>query len=126
MNTDELTDLERHGWDALCDGTGDEFYGSLMTDDAVMVLADGSVMGREQVVRSLSGAPGWDSYGMEDTRLVGAGEDAAVLVYTGRARRGEEPEFVARMSSVYVMRDGDIRLAHYQQTPVGPGPGGPV
>jgi hypothetical protein len=63
---------------------------------------------------------------MEDTRLVGAGEDAAVLVYTGRARRGEEPEFVARMSSVYVMRDGDIRLAHYQQTPVGPGPGGPV
>lgn len=42
---DELLDIERAGgWQSLCKSTGDRFYGDLMTEDAVMVLANGSVM----------------------------------------------------------------------------------
>ncbi len=114
-----LLDLERRGWDALCDGTGGKFYGELMTDDAVMVLANGAVMDRDAVVASLEHAPPWVSYDIDDVRLVHAGTDSAAVVYLGTGYRvGDQPAFVGIMSSLYVRRDGEWRLALYQQMPV--------
>ncbi|MGY1712305.1 nuclear transport factor 2 family protein [Geodermatophilus sp. SYSU D00758] len=116
---DLLLGLERRGWDSLCDGTAADLYGELMTEDALFVLADGSVMDRSTVVAALSGSPAWRSYAIEDPRLVALGPDAAALVYTGRASRGEgEPEFVGAMSSSYVRTGDRWRLALYTQTPV--------
>ena len=113
---DEILDLERAGWSALCDGSGSAFYGDLMTDDARMVLANGVVMDRAQVVEALAGAPAWDSYSIDDPRLIGLHADAVALVYTGTGQRGDQ-RFVGVMSSVYVRIDGRWRLALYQQTP---------
>lgn len=118
METDELLTLERRGWDSLCDGTGGEFYGGLMTGDGVMVLAHGFALGRDAVVASLGDAPPWVGYEIRDPRLVALDDDAAALVYTGRAWRDGEPAFEALMSSVYVRRDARWRLALYQQTPI--------
>ena len=60
---EDLLELERAGWRSLCESTGDRFYGDLMTDDAVMVLANGAVMGRDAVTAALGQAPptagGW-------------------------------------------------------------------
>src|SRR3954467_4740460 len=60
MTDDELTrtllDLEHRGWESLRDGSGADFYGALMTEDGVMVLANGGVADREAVVESLRGA----------------------------------------------------------------------
>ncbi len=115
----ELLTLERRGWDSLCDSTGDEFYGRMMTDDAVMVLANGAVMDRATVVASLGEAAPWRSYEISESRLVSTGPESAALLYLGTARReADEPEFVARMSSVYVRLDDEWRLAVYQQTAV--------
>jgi hypothetical protein len=115
---DELIELERAGWASLCDGTGDVFYGQTMTSDAVMVLANGSVMTRDEVVAALGQAPPWASYEMADVRVVPIGEDSAALVYVGTGHRdGDDPPFVAVMSSIYVKRDGAWKLALYQQTP---------
>ena len=125
LDIHELLDLEHRGWSSLCDGTGADFYGSVMTEDGVMVLANGAVLDRPTVVASLNDAPAWDTYGITDERLVRLGDDDAILVYTGRASRGgDEPEFVALMSSVYTRRDGDWRLALYQQTPTQRSPAG--
>jgi len=119
--TQTLLDLERRGWDSLCDGTGSTFYGDLMTDDGLMVLADGSVMDRDAVIASLEHAPPWQSYDIDDPRVVDAGDWTAVVVYTGTGYRdGDQPAFVWVMSSVYVRRDGNWRLALYQQTPTSP------
>jgi hypothetical protein len=116
--TDTLLDLERRGWASLCDGTGGSFYGRLMTDDARMVLADGSVMSRDDVVASLGQAPPWDGYLIEDPEVVRAGTGAAALVYRGTGRREGGDDFVALMTTLYV-RDGEgWRLALYTQTPV--------
>ena len=113
-----LLDLERHGWDSLCNSTGAQFYGDLMTDDAIMVLANGAVMDRDAVVASLEHAPPWQSYDIEDARLVHAGAETAAIVYVGTGYRdGDQPAFVGVMSSVYVRQDGRWRLALYQQTP---------
>ncbi|MBM7806503.1 hypothetical protein JOD57_002340 [Geodermatophilus bullaregiensis] len=116
--TTELLALERRGWDALCDATGADFYGEVMTDDGLMVLADGSVMDRPTVVTALASSPPWHRYVLDDVRLVRAGTDAASLVYTGTAWRDEaEPGFTAVMSSLYVRDGGRWRLALYTQTP---------
>jgi uncharacterized protein (TIGR02246 family) len=113
-----LLDLERSGWDSLCSSTGAQFYGDLMTDDGIMVLANGAVMDRDAVVASLEHAPPWQSYGIEDVRLVDAGAETAAIVYVGTGYRdGDQPAFVGVMSSVYVRQDGRWRLALYQQTP---------
>lgn len=114
---DELIELERAGWSSLCDGTGAEFYGATMTADGVMVLADGSVMSRDDVVEALGQAPPWASYEMDDIRVVELGDDSSALVYVGTGHRDEGDPFVGVMTSVYVRRDGGWRLAVYQQTP---------
>jgi len=114
---DELVDLERAGWDSLCDGTGSDFYGKLMTDEALMVLANGEIMTRDDVVTALRDAPPWASYDLDDVRIVPLGADAAALVYVGTGHRdGASAPFVGAMSSVYVRLDGSWRLALYQQT----------
>lgn len=118
MDLDELLELEHRGWRALCASEGADFYGSLMTEDALMVVAGGQLLDRAAVMASLNDAPPWQSYAIEDERLVELGDDAAALVYTGRANREGEPPFVALMTSVYTRGEGGWRLALYQQTPV--------
>src|SRR5690242_3902086 len=114
---DELIELERAGWAALCDGSADDFYGRAMTEDALMVLANGTVMSRADVVTALGASPPWSSYEMADVRVVRISDDVAALVYVGTGHRaGGEPSFTGLMSSVYVRRDGDWKLALYQQT----------
>lgn len=115
----ELLDLEHQGWQSLCDSTGAEFYGQLMTPDGVMVLAHGQVFDRQAVVDSLNDAPPWRRYEITDERLIRLSDDQAALVYIGRAYRDSaDAVFVALMSSVYTRQDGAWRLALYQQTPV--------
>lgn len=116
---DTLLELERAGWDSLCDSTGSEFYGALMLADAVMVLANGMVMDRRTVVDSLSESPPWRTYEISDVRCIPIDDDNAVLVYTGTAYRdGAEPAFRAAMSSVYHRTGDSWRLALYQQTQI--------
>ena len=116
---DTLVRLERDGWKALCEGTGSEFYERTMTDDGLMVMANGAVMDRASVVAALADAPPWAEYEMDDVRVVPAGERTACLVYRAKAFRaaGDEPAFDGVMSSVYVDDGGGWRLALYQQTP---------
>src|SRR4051795_2848261 len=112
--TRELLELEHRGWASLSDGTGDDFYGSLMTEDGVMVLANGAIADRAAVIEALRGSPPWQRLEIESARVVAGGPDAAVLVYPARAWRDEsEDPFVGAMTSTYV-RDGEgWRLAVY-------------
>ena len=112
-----LIELETQGWDALCDGTAADFYGRVMTEDGLMVLASGLVLDRNAVRDSLRQSPPWQSYSIDDPRMIPTGDDSAILVYIGTARRDDEPPFTAVMTSTYVRRGDDWRLVLYQQTP---------
>ncbi|QBS39697.1 nuclear transport factor 2 family protein [Nocardia sp. CS682] len=115
----ELLEVERRGWDSLCDGTGADFYGLLMTGDAVMVLAHGMVLGRAEVIAALNDSPPWRTYEILEPRVVDGGVDSKVLVYTGVAyREGDTPAFRGLMSSVYLRAGGEWKLVLYQQTPI--------
>jgi ketosteroid isomerase-like protein len=115
--TDELLELEHSGWKSLCGGNGDRFYGGVMTDDAVMVLANGAVMDRDMVTSALGQSPPWARYEIEDVRLISVAPDTAALVYTGKGwRDGEDEPFVGAMSSVYHRTGDGWKLALYQQS----------
>lgn len=114
---DELLQLERAGWRSLCDGTGGDFYGGVMTDDAHMVLAGGTVMTRAQVVDSLENAPPWASFDIDEPHLVDVADGVVALVYSGTGHRAEGPSFTAVMTSLYTRKSTGWQLVHYQQTP---------
>ena len=115
-----LTDSARgRGWNALCQQRGAELFGDLMTHDALMVLADGQVMDRDEVVEALAEAPPWVSFELEEARVVAVGEGGTALVYRAKAfRDADSPPFVAAMTSVYARHAGRWRLVLYTQTPV--------
>lgn len=115
--SEQLLALEHAGWRSLCDGTGDRFYGDVMTADALMVLANGAVMDRATVVSALGQSPPWARYAIDDVRTITISDDTAALVYTGTGwRDGDETPFVGAMSSVYRRTDDGWKLALYQQT----------
>jgi hypothetical protein len=114
----ELESLERTGWESLCNGSGSDYYGALMAEDGVMVLANGLAMTRSEVVDSLAEAPPWDDYRLDDVQVVSTGSQGAALVYRGTARRASGLELVALTTSVYVCSDTGWQLALYTQTPV--------
>lgn len=120
MDLNELLEIERRGWESLCDGSGATFYGEIMSDDGVMVLANGIVTDRSTVTTALAEAPTWDDFTIEDPRIISAGADTGILLYRGTASRGNDPEpFDAWMTSVYLEANRRIQLVSYQQTPVG-------
>ena len=92
-----LLELERAGWDSLCNQTGSEYYGELMLPNALMVLANGIAMDRDMVVSALSESPPWRTYDIGDVRLIEVDNGNAVLVYTGTAyREADEPASLVR------------------------------
>lgn len=116
LELDSLLVTERAGWDSLCTGTGGSFYGNLMTPAGLMIISNGMVLNRSDVEESLDGAPTWDSYEISAVRNVSLGADTAALVYHAQSVRGDEAPFIATMTSIYCVFDGQLRLALYQQT----------
>jgi hypothetical protein len=116
----ELLELEHAGWQALSTGRskGADHYGALLTEHALMVLANGQVMTRDEVVASLREAPPWDTYTIEEPRVLAITHDVRAVVYRATATRGDT-RFRGAMTSVYVRADARWRLALYQQTAAG-------
>ena len=115
---EELLELEHQGWRSLCDGTGSDFYGALMTEDGAMLLASGLSLNRSEVIASLAEAAPWERYEIIEPRLLALADGASTLLYTGRAFRTDGEPFIALMASTYVRRAGVWQLALYQQTTV--------
>lgn len=116
-DVDLLVELEHEAWQALCTGgdVGAEFYSGLMAAEAVMVLADGSVMRRDEVVAALRDAPPWDTYAIEEPSVSALTDDVHTIVYGVTGRRGET-EYRGVMTSTYVLSPDGWQLALHQQT----------
>src|SRR4029078_11374956 len=101
-----LLELERAGWDSLCNQTGSEYYGELMLPNALLVLAHGIAMDPGMGVSALSQYSTLRTYDIGDVRLIEVDNGNAVLVSTGTAyREADEPAFVGGMSSACQLSD---------------------
>jgi hypothetical protein len=111
----ELIMVERRGWDALCSNDAVAYYRGHLTEDAVMAFPFG-VMGREEALSAMATAEPWSHYDMKAPTVIPLTSDAGVVVYGVRAQReGQEP-FSAVLSSTFVRRDGEWKLAFHQQS----------
>ena len=113
--THEIEALERRGWDALCGAGGAAFYDEVMADEAVMVFP-GLTLTRAATIAAIATEEPWSRYALDDVRIVGDDQTAAIT-YHVVAQRPNEDAYHARMSSVYVRRDGQWRLLVHQQSP---------
>jgi len=115
-----LRALETQGWESLSKGkeAAQEFYRSLLTDDAVMVFPGGLLLrGKEEILKSIGSQP-WETFQFEETYEIALAENAGTIIYKVTARRKGSATYIALISSLYVRRDGEWKLALHQQTSV--------
>ena len=111
----ELIQVERRGWEALCSDEAEVYYRQHMTEDALMAFPFG-VMDKEEALSAMAGAVPWSHYEMQNPRVVPLGQDSGVVVYSVTAQREGQDPFSAVLSSTFVRRDGDWKLAFHQQS----------
>jgi predicted GH43/DUF377 family glycosyl hydrolase len=113
---DELLVLEEGFWRAAGDR---DAYAAHLGGDAVHVFPGwGATTDNERVLQAVETVEPWETFSIDDPRLVEVGEGAAALVYTAHARRAGQDEYVAAMTSVYRRADGGWELVIHQQTPI--------
>jgi hypothetical protein len=113
--TDRLLELETGFWNAAGDGT---FYREHMASDGLCVLPVG-VLDREATVEAVANSDPWDEVELTDVTTLDLGDDEAALCYRAEARRGNNGDYVALISSVYTRIAGEWKLNLHQQTPIG-------
>lgn len=112
-----VVELEEQGAQALTSGKAAEFYRTRLSEDALMVVP-GFVVDKAMFLGALTNDDPWSSFAVEEPRLLELTPDCAVVQYRGRGRREGRPEYVALISSTYVRRSGEWKLAFHQQTPM--------
>lgn len=121
--SDDLVALEEEGWRALASPDPVGWWAGRLDDGARMVFP-GFVATREQALQAMADALPWSWFRLDDVQVLPLGDDAAVVVYDAAAQREGQPEYRALMSSTWVRRAGEWRLALHQQTPVPAGSAG--
>lgn len=113
---DHLLALEEGFWRAA--GSRDA-YAAHLADDSVHVFPGwGATKDNERVLQAVESVDPWESFEIDEPALVDLGEGAAALVYTARAHRSGQDEYVAAMTSVYRKTRDGWKLVIHQQTPL--------
>lgn len=117
--TDDLPAIllreEHSGWKAILAGHGGPHYAREMTRDALLIV-EGAVLGRNDVVAAFAGVTPWDSYEIHEPALIRLEEHSGILAYRAVATRGDETVEL-RMTTTYLYGDGEWKIAAHQQTP---------
>lgn len=109
--------LEQQGVRALTSGNAAEFYRQCLTDDALMVVP-GFIIDKRTFLEAIEKEGPWSTFRVDDPRVIELAPGCVVVLYRATGHREGRPEYVALMSSVYVLRGGSWKLAYHQQTPV--------
>jgi uncharacterized protein DUF4440 len=96
---------------------GADVYRQRLADEALMVFP-GMVLTKPQTVDAIAAGPRWTSVEFSDQRLMRLAQDGVALIYRASGSRdGDAAPYSALVSSVYVRRNGEWRLALHQQSP---------
>jgi hypothetical protein len=111
---DELSALEEQFWKGDAD-----FFRRHLIDDALLVLPPpAGLMTKAMTVRSIGESSRWSEVTLREVNVLELSDGVALLTYRATARReAAGPRYTARVSSAFVRRDGEWKLAFHQQTP---------
>jgi hypothetical protein len=110
-----LLALEEGFWRASGDRAR---YEADVAADAVHVFPGWGVTDLERVLAAVDTAEPWETFSIEEPRLVQLADDVAALAYRARGRRTGQNEYVAAMTTVYRRRGDGWELVLHQQTPL--------
>jgi hypothetical protein len=113
---EELLALEEAFWRAA--GHRDAYAAHLAADAVHVFPGWGVTADNERVLQAVETVDPWETFSIEDVRVVELGEHVSALVYTARARRAGQDEYVAAMTSVYRRAGEGWQLVIHQQTPL--------
>lgn len=112
-----LMALEEQFWEASSAAFVDLIRGYL-TDDALTVGTFG-VLNKETTIAVNKEQPRFLFWRIDDApRILQLTTDSAVVIYKATAQREGREAFTVMMSSTYVSRDGEWKLAFHHQTPL--------
>ena len=115
---EELTKLEKASWEAAMKDDKD-FFRSYLAPECKWFLADGSVVGRDQVLVNLDEFH-LQSYSMGKVSMLKVTEDSVMIMYTIKyegLHHGKKESFAElESSSLYVRRGGKWLEIFYQET----------
>jgi hypothetical protein len=108
-----LWDLEQKFW-----LEGPDFHARQLTDDCVLLLPQpAGVLGKDGAVEWVRATPRWTGVRFGGRRLLRLHDRVILLAYNASAhRRKELTTYRTLVSTVYVNRDGDWRVAFHQET----------
>jgi hypothetical protein len=113
---EELLVLENEFWRAA--GSRDA-YAANLADDAVHIFPGwGPTADNERVLEAVETVAPWETFSIDSPAFVQLGSGVAALVYTARATRAGQDEYVAAMTSVYRRAENGWELVIHQQTPL--------
>src|SRR3954468_21827972 len=90
----ELIEVERHGWEALCSADAVTYYRRHLTEDALMAFPFG-LMDRAEALSAMEAAQPWSRYDMKEPQVIPLGRDCGVVVYAVSAQREGQVPFAA-------------------------------
>lgn len=119
---DELVGIEKSQWHAWEERDG-EAHGDVVTDDAVYVYADGTILeGKEAIIADISGHECQsNSLNFADFKVRQLAPDIAILTYTltqDVTCEGQTLPDRIYLESIFVRQGGKWRTASSQETPI--------
>lgn len=107
-NTDAVTALEKQFW-TECNNP--EFFGRSFADDGVAVFEPHGVVAKPQAMEMAAGSKRWTDVKMDDVVVRELAPNCVAITYHGSGiREGEAETYRARISSVYLHRQGRWQL----------------
>lgn len=111
--SDELLAIERELWTG-----GPDRYQAHLDVDCTFAFTEMAGTSTREEVAALAEEGRWSDLEFEVEALSQPTDDVAVLVYRASGQRTGGERHLARVSSGYVVRDGDWKMMFHAQTPL--------
>lgn len=110
-----LLDLEHEFW--TTGGGNPQFWSRHFDDDGIVALPIG-IMDKPQTIAAMRQGQPWTRATLDDIHVTELAGGAIALTYRATAHReGDDTDYLAVVSSVYVRREDQWLLVLHQQTP---------
>lgn len=109
----DLMKLEKGFWTEDAD-----YYRAHVDEECLIAFADFVGLRGNEEIASMRGDSHWTNIKLNEKGLVQLSDDAVVLSYEASANRTTGEPYKALVSTGYVKRDGEWKMAFHQQTPL--------
>lgn len=109
----ELMKLERGFWTEDAD-----YYRAHVDADCLLAFTEMAGVHSNEEIASQRGESNWKNIELDEKGFVRMSNDSAVLTYEVSAQRKTGEPYKALVSTGYVKRNGDWKMAFHQQTPL--------